>query len=296
MTAMPDRRDRFEALLARPWVLLDGGLGTTLIAGGLPVGQAPERWVVERPDRVAAAHRAFVEAGSDVVQAATFGANPVRLAACGLEGRCREINLAAVRLAREAAGPGVLVAGDVGPTGAPPAPEVWEAAFREQCDALAEAGADLVSVETFWDAREAVAAVRAAAAAGLPVLASMTFEERRGRFVTHVGDPLGASLRALRDAGAVAVGMNCGVRADVMAGMVREAVVEVEVPVVAQPNAGLPRALPGGGFAYDETPGAFARGAVALARAGARVLGGCCGADAAFIRAARAALVEASQA
>jgi 5-methyltetrahydrofolate--homocysteine methyltransferase len=284
--------EEVRARLGQGVLLLDGGMGSLLMAAGLERGRAPEWWNLEHPDRVKAAHRAYAEAGSDVVHTNTFGASPPKLKAAGLAGRCREVVAAAVALARNAS---TLVAGDVGPTGLM-LPPVGEAsvdqigdAFRQQAEALAEAGADLISIETMYDLREAMAAVEAARATGLPVLASMTFEARKRGFFTIMGDPLGASLAALADAGADAVGCNCSVTSSVMVGMVAEARRSVSARLVAQPNAGQPRVTPTG-TAYDVSPEEFARDLTAMVAAGASLVGGCCGTTPEHIRSARAAL------
>ncbi len=266
-----------------------------LIAAGLEPGGAPERWNLERSDRVEAVHRAYVEAGSDAVHTNTFGGNPLRLAATGMPGRCREVNLAAVAIARRACDGRALVAGDVGPTGhmLPPlgtatVDELREA-FRAQVEALAEGGVDLISIETMSDRREALAAVEAARATGLAVHAAMTFERRRRGVFTIMGDPLVATLLELAGAGAAAVGCNCSVTSDEMLEMVREAASRLPVPLSAQPNAGRPR-IGAAGVEYDATPGRFARDLAAMAEAGAALLGGCCGTTPEFIREARGAL------
>ncbi len=287
--------DLFARLAAGP-LLLDGGLGSLLIAWGLPQGQSPVRWNLERPDRVREAHRLYARAGSDVVHTNTFGGSAPKLATAGLEGRCREVNAAAVRLARQACeGTRCLVAGDIGPSGVhlPPlggaTQDDLDGAFTEQAAALVEAGADLLSIETMYDRREALAALRTCLPSGLPVLVSMTFEQKKRGFFSIMGDPLGASLAELAAAGATAVGMNCSVTSDVMVAMVREAAAATHVPLAAQPNAGQPRATPEG-VVYDADPDAFARDMVAMVGAGARLVGGCCGTDPEFIRRTRLVL------
>jgi 5-methyltetrahydrofolate--homocysteine methyltransferase len=184
------------------------------------------------------------------------------------------------------------VAGDIGPTGLmlPPVGEAtveeMRQAFGEQAGALTAAGADLISIETMFDLREALAALSAARATGLPVLASMTFERRKRGFFTIMGDPLASSLVALGEAGADAVGFNCSVTSQVMVAMVEEARRTVTIPIVAQPNAGLPRVTLEG-TVYDESPDAFASGLVAMVSAGARLVGGCCGTTPEFVARAR---------
>lgn len=276
-------------------LLLDGGLGTMLISMGLAPGQAPEAWNLEYPERVAEAHRRYASAGSDVVHANTFGANPVKLAASGLEGRCWQLNAVAVELARSAS-PSVLVAGDIGPTGRflPPMGDAdegsLEEAFRTQAAALAAAGVDLISIETMYDLREALAAVRAAAATGLAVLCSMTFDQKKRGIFTIMGDRPGPSLTALHEAGATVVGFNCTVTSETMAAMVGKLSAELQgLPLVMQPNAGQPRTI-ADGIVYDAVPAAFASDIATMVASGVRVVGGCCGTDDGFIRTIRSAL------
>lgn len=290
-------RDDLVAALGTRVLLLDGGLGTELIARGLAQGEAPERWNLEQPRHLVEVHRAYVEAGSDIIHANTFGGTPIKLRQAGLEAQHDAINRRAIELAREAVDGRAWVAGDVGPTGAlfPPMGDATEealaAAFTAQAEVLAAAGADLISIETMFDLREALVAVTAAKETGLPVVASMTFEQKKRGAFTMVGDPLLASLQALVAAGADAVGLNCSVTAPQMAPMVQAAVAAVTVPVAAQPNAGQPRVTPDG-LVYDAEPEAVARELVTMADLGARLLGGCCGTTPVFIRALRAALGE----
>lgn len=281
--------------MARGPVLLDGGLGSLFIAEGLAAGQAPERWVVEQPQRVLAAHRAYAEAGAEVLHAVTFGGNRPKLRTAGLEPHFEAVNRDAVALCREAAGGSALVAGDLGPTGElfPPMgtaeAEALEAAFAEQAALLAEAGVDLFHLETMYDLREALAALRGALRTGLPVLASMTFERRKRGFFTLLGDRVEPSLDALAEAGAAAVGFNCSVQSRDMLDLVRLAREAVSCPLVAQPNAGQPRVTTEG-VVYDEDWERFAADLLQMTREGATLVGGCCGTDPDFIRSVRALL------
>ena len=156
---------------------------------------------------------------------------------------------------------------------------------------MAGAGVDLISIETMYDLREAVAAVEAARETGLPVMACMTFDAKKRGFFTMVGDRLVPALGALRDAGAHAVGCNCSVQPEQMLAMVDEAVAAVDTPLVVQPNAGQPRPTTEG-IVYDAEPAPFARDLAEMVRRGARVVGGCCGSTPEFIRAARQAIDE----
>ncbi len=281
-------------------LLLDGGMGSMLIAQGLEAGKAPERWNLEFPDRIAAVHRAYSEAGCEIVHTNTFGASPAKLAEVGLEGRCREVCSIAVQLARDAVGPETFVAGDIGPTGLlfPPMGKTDEAeierSLAEQVEALVDAGVDLLSIETMFDLREAQVAVRTASQSGLPVFASMTFNRKKRGFFTLLGNPLSASLQALVDTGADVVGSNCTLVPDDMIDLVAQAVQSVEVPIVAQPNAGEP-IVGTAGVHYDTQPSDFAAGLARLVEKGARLVGGCCGTEPPHLQATRLALEISSQ-
>jgi methionine synthase I (cobalamin-dependent) len=277
-------------------VLLDGGMGSALMAGGLPPGAPPELWNLERADAVRAVHAACLSAGSMVVQTNTFGASRVVLARHGLAQQVEEINRRAVAIARSAAGPDRLVAGNIGPSGALLAPlgqasaEELTAAFAEQAQALASAGADYLAVETMMDLQEALCALRGARqATDLPVTVCLTYERRARGFFTLMGNRPADSARALADGGATAVGANCSIGSAEMVALVSELVAASPVPVIAKPNAGLPD-LEGGVAVYRQTPEDFADDMAAMVRAGARAVGGCCGTDARFIAATAAAI------
>jgi methionine synthase I (cobalamin-dependent) len=282
-------------LRAGPVLLLDGGLGSSLIERGLTAGMAPDAWNLERPGDVAAVHRSFVEAGSEAIHANTFGGNRIRLARAGLAGRLVEVNAAAVALARGAGA--AFVIGDLGPTGEylPPVgagnPEAWAAAFLEQAKTLVDAGVDGIHLETMSDLREAqigLAAVRALSV-DLPVLASLTVERKKRGFFTVMGDPLVPALQALRGAGADVVGANCTLGSADFRALAEEAL-SAGLPVVLQPNAGQPE-VEAGRVVYRQTPEAFADDMAAVLAlpvdGGGRIaaVGGCCGCDARFVAA-----------
>ena len=265
------------------FIFLDGGMGTMLQAAGLPVGMMPELWNLTEPEKVTAVHRQYVDAGSQVIYTNTFGANRLKL---GEQAGVKEVVSAAVRAAREAAGTKARVALDVGPLGQllePLGTLTFEEAydiFREIMAAGAEAGADLVVIETESDLYEVKAAVLAAKEhTDLPVWVTMTFEAS-GR--TFLGVSVGAMALTLDGLGVDALGFNCSLGPKQLMPMAEELRHWTDLPLILKPNAGLPDPETG---AYTVTPEEFAaemREAVTL---GVTIVGGCCGTTPDFIRA-----------
>ena len=298
-------RQAFAAMAAGGPVLLDGATGSNLRAAGMPVGVPPERWVLDHPSALLDLQRAYVDAGSRILMAPTFSANRPALDRFGLAGELGALNAALVGLTREAAGGRALVAGDVTTSGKVPdaAPDYTYAdalalyreplgpisygeaydVYREQMESLAEAGADLLAVETLMGIDEAAAALDAAGAVcGLPVLCSFSVEA--DGTVPFGGTALEALLTA-QELGAAAVGVNCSVGPDQLEAVVRTLAEAAAVPVIAKPNAGLPVIDELGRAVYTMGPRDFARHMAVLARAGASLLGGCCGSAPDYIRA-----------
>ncbi len=273
-------------------VLFDGAMGTELMARGLAPGAPPELWNADRPEVVRAVHAAYFAAGSDVVSTNSFGGTPLKLAAHGLEARAFELNRAAALLAREAAPAGRFVAGSLGPTGrflAPQGPATEEelaAAYAEQGRALAAGGVDVFLIETQYDLREALAAVRGVrSVSSLPVFVSMTLGAFRRGYFTMMGDEAGRCAAALGEAGAAAVGANCTLTSEQMVGCVKALRGATGLPLIAQANAGQPVARPDGTVAYELTVDEYVRFVPEIIGAGARFVGGCCGTTPAHIRA-----------
>ena len=298
----PTPRMQFITRINAGRVMVDGACGTELIRQGLPPGEPPERWVLERPAAIRELAAAYAAAGSDAVYTCTFGANRVRLGRGGMAGKAGELAHRAVALAREGAGAGVLVLGDLGPTGEwlDPVGELSEdearEAFGELARALVAAGVDGLVAETFTDPREAVLAVEAARAAApdLPVLATMTFEGAAQGYRTVTGATPEASVTCLREAGADAIGVNCGTGpAEAAPVLARMHAAMPDVPLIVKPNAGLPR-LERGAAVYAVGPEEFAREMHALMGAGVRLFGGCCGTSPDHLRALRQVLAGAT--
>lgn len=271
--------------------LLDGAMGTEMMKAGLGHGECPEAWNLDRPEAVKDIERRYYEAGSDAVVTNTFGGNPIKLAAYGLERRCRELNLAAARLAKEVRPEGRFVGGDMGPTGKfiKPMGEYEEAQFEEafavQAAALDEGGVDFFIMETMYDLREALCAVRACRkVSSLPVFATMTFNKSPRGFFTLMGDSPSKCLKALEQGGAAAVGANCFLDSEAMVELVKIMRPETGLPLIAQPNAGQPHVLGGREMVYSQSREDFVRHIVRIIEYGAQVVGGCCGTDPDTIR------------
>jgi 5-methyltetrahydrofolate--homocysteine methyltransferase len=279
-------------LMKKRAVLFDGGLGTELMRHGLPLGTSPETWNVERPEVVQEIHASYFEAGSDAVSTNSFGGNRIKLAAHGLEGRVRELNSAAARLARRAAPAGKFVAGSMGPTGKFLQPQgeftesEFEEAYGEQARALAEGGVDLLIIETQYDLKEALSALRGARreAPSLPVFVTLTFNKLPRGYFTLMGNTVSSSAEALEKEGALAVGANCTLNSEDMVGLVRAFREATKLPVIAQANAGKPELSGQGEVSYSQGLEDYVRFIPEMLKAGANVIGGCCGTDPGYIR------------
>lgn len=283
---------KLEELLGKRLVFVDGGMGTMLQAAGLTGGEAPERWNLTHPETVAEVHRAYLAAGCDIVTANTFGATGARFGA-----ELQKVIQAGVKLARqgvEEAGHG-FAAFDMGPTGKLLAPygklPLQEAVslYRQAAAWGAEAGADLIIIETMGDPYEMKAAVLGAReACDLPILATM-MADVNGRLLT--GGTVETMAVLLDGLGVTALGLNCGLGGPEMLPLLRRIRRVTERPLLCSPNAGLPR-MEGGRTVFPAGPEAFARAQRELAQAGAWLLGGCCGTTPEHIRAMVAACRE----
>jgi 5-methyltetrahydrofolate--homocysteine methyltransferase len=273
-----------DRLRAGRVLLADGATGTMLQAMGLAPGEAPEAWLLEKPDQIRALHRGYVEAGSDLILSCSFGGSRFRLANHGLDGQVAEVNRRAAELAREVAaeaeGRTVFVAGDMGPTGqllAPLGPlseEEVQEAYAEQARGLAEGGADFFLIETMSDLGEARAAVAGARqAADLPIFSTFSFDTH-GRTMMGIRPAQVASEMAPLVMG---LGANCGQDpAEYVQFVAAMQAAAPEAILWVKPNAGLPHMVDDE-VIYDATPEQMAGVAVQLREAGAQVIGGCCG-------------------
>lgn len=273
------RQDLISLLSNGKRFVFDGAMGTMLQAAGLSSGDCPELWNVENPAPVMEVMRAYIAAGSDIVSTNSFGGSRVKLGKYGLEDRVSELNRAAAAIGRQAAGEGRYVAASMGPTGELMEPygdltrEQVVEAFAEQAAALAEGGADVLLLETFSDLNELLAGLEGARRAGLPVFCTLAFDTG-GR--TMMGTTPEAAAKALEEAGADAIGANCGGGPEQLLPVAEQLRAATSLPILIQPNAGLPE-LVAGRPVYPASPAFMAEYAHKLMAAGVQMLGGCCG-------------------
>jgi homocysteine S-methyltransferase len=293
-----NERERFRERLAAGPILADGGMGTLLFSRGIPQRACLDELATTRSDLINAIHREYLEAGADLIETATFGANRLRLAGFGLADQAHAFNRRAAQVARDArdvAGRDALVGGSIGPLGAPTRELLHldekriRAAYREQIDGLLEGGVDLFVIETHADLGHLLVAIdEARRAADLPILAELTFGEE---LALPDGTTPEAAGRALAAAGVEAFGVNCGVGPlaclDALEAMGRSGAGEAARSIM--PNAGLPQRIEGH-FVYAAPPEYFAAMVPRFVAAGARIVGGCCGTTPDHIAAMRAAV------
>ena len=278
--------------------VLDGAMGTQLIARGVEPGRCNDWLNVELPNMVLDVHRAYIDAGSDAILTNTFGANRYALGRHGCADKAFEINKAGAQVARKAAGESRYVLGDIGPTGdfleplGTLKPEQVREAFIEQVKGLREGGVDGFIIETMTALDELELAIDAARSAGggLPVLASMSFDKGGAGFRTMMGVEASAAVARMIALGVDAVGFNCGTTTlDEYVELSKTYVAAAKaakgkVQVFAEPNAGKPE-LVDGQAVYKVTPEEFAAACRRILDAGIHILGGCCGSTPNHIRA-----------
>jgi len=279
--------NKFQQLLASRSgpILADGAMGTQLFAAGLQFGDPPETWNVIHPEVIRGIQRRYIQAGADIVLTNTFGGTRFRLAMHNLQSRVADLNRTAAILLRaeiEASGRNVLVAGDIGPSGEILAPlgtlEYAEAVdgFAEQAKALIGGGADVIWIETMSSLEEVKAAMEGTRriSADIPLITTMSFDTH-GR--TMMGVTPEEALKTLTEWGAAAVGANCGNGTDeLLAAIIRMNAAGPKVPLVAKSNAGMPE-LVNQKAVYRATPEVMGHYALDVYKAGARIIGACCG-------------------
>lgn len=282
-----NKSGRIQSLGKKEIIVLDGATGTELQKKGLPAGVCPELWCLENPEIIKEIHASYKLAGAQMVYACTFGANRFKLAQYGAGENVYQVNRDLVRLARGAVGKKVLVAGDIGPTGLFVEPfgslgfEEAVAAYKEQIRGLIDGGCDLIVIETMIDIQETRAALLAVKETGdIFTIASMTYE--KDGHTLNGTDPVSA-LITLQSLGADAVGCNCSTGPEKMLEFISLMKPYATVPLVAKPNAGVPR-LANGETVFDMDADIFGSWGEKLVQAGANMIGGCCGTTPAHIQ------------
>ena len=274
---------RFISTLEEKKVLVsDGATGTNLIQRGLPKGMPAENWVLENPEEITRLHQDFIKAGADIILTCTFGGSKIRLEQSNLSGQFKEINTKAAKLARKAAeDAGVLVAGSIGPLGHMLKPlgllEESEAEknYRDQAAILSDAGVDILLIETQFDLVEATAAVQGARnASDLPIICSFSFD--RGT-KTMMGVSPTKFAEALEGSGISMIGINCGKGLEENYACLQELSSATSLPIWFKPNAGLPIINQSGETEYSIFPEEMAENVHLWLKAGAEIIGGCCG-------------------
>jgi 5-methyltetrahydrofolate--homocysteine methyltransferase len=292
----------FKERVAQGDILIsDGAMGTYLQAKGLKPGECMESWCISHPEVVKGIHEAYIAAGADIIETNSFGGTCYKLKPYGLVDKVKELNQAAAALARQAGAGKVYVSASVGPTGqivedegGDVTPQDLYEAFKEQVVALAEGGADALCIETMASLTEALQAIKAAKEnTKLPVICTFTFEPGARGFRTMMGVTPERAAREAVAAGADIVGANCGNGIVNMIEVTRQIrAAQPNTPILIQANAGTP-VLEGDKTVFPETPGFMASKVPDLIKAGAQIIGGCCGTTpehiAAIARAAKGA-------
>ena len=274
-------RNEFANWCSEKVHLLDGATGSNLQKAGMPSNVCPEKWISTHPDILLRLQRSYIEAGSEILLAPTFGANRLKLQSYGLEAETEALNRSLVALSKEAAAGRALVAGDITMTGVSVAP-LGTLKMEELVEVYAEQ-ADVIVVETMISLQEVRAAILGIrSACDLPVLVSMTFE-KNGK--TLYGTDAVTALLCAQQMGADAFGTNCGNGPVQIQSIVEELDAYAKVPLIAKPNAGLPQVNGDGTVSYDLDSRQFAEEMAHIADSGANLMGGCCGTSPEYIRA-----------
>lgn len=271
--------------------LMDGATGSNLMKAGMPRGVCTEQWVLKHPDAILALQSAYKAAGSDMVYAPTFCANRIALSGYGLQDDVSRMNRELVALSKKAVGSGILVAGDMTTTGKPADPEDSDGyqqlldAYREQAEALISAGADLIGVETMMGVNECVAAIEAIRSLGdIAVICTLSVQSDGKCYFDGSVFEAAEILEAL---GTDAIGVNCSTGPDQLESVIRTLKNTCTLPIIAKPNAGMPKISDSGEAVYSMEAGEFAQHMERLVEAGASLIGGCCGTTPEFIEALR---------
>ena len=280
-------KEEFQKL-AEKAILLDGATGSNLFVMGMPRGICLEEWILDHPDVLVELQKAYVEAGSQILCAPTFGANRFNLSSHGLGAQVEEMNHELVKISKKAVDGKAYVAGDVTAIvkmiGMSPEATYEKAMerYKEQMRYLVDAGVDVILMETMTSMDEAMAALEAAQqVCDLPVLCSMTIDADGS---IYAGGHIFEAAETLQEMGADAVGINCSVGPEQLVSIVEGLNQRLHIPMIVKPNAGMPKISDTGEASYDMTPERFGRSMKVLLEKGAKIVGGCCGTTPDYIR------------
>ena len=280
-------KEEFQKLTEKV-TLLDGATGSNLFVMGMPRGICSEDWILDHPDVLIELQKAYVEAGSQILCAPTFGANRFNLSSYGLGAQVEEMNHELVKISKKAVDGKAYVAGDVTAIvkmiGMSPEATYEKAMerYKEQMRYLVDAGVDVILMETMTSMDEAMAALEAAQqVCDLPVLCSMTIDADGS---IYAGGHIFEAAETLQEMGADAVGINCSVGPEQLVSIVEGLNQRLHIPMIVKPNAGMPKISDTGEASYDMTPERFGRNMKVLLEKGAKIVGGCCGTTPDYIR------------
>jgi 5-methyltetrahydrofolate--homocysteine methyltransferase len=275
-------------LLKKGTVITDGSWGTQLQELGLSIGDCPDVWNISNPHLVEKVAKSYVEAGSNIILTNTFRSNKIALNDYELGDKVNEINKAGVEISKKAVSGKAYVFASVGPTGkmlmtGEVTEEEMYDAFKEQVNAIKEAGADGIVIETMSDLNEAKIALKAAHESNLPVVVSMVFDSGKDKEFTFMGNSPEQAAKELTEAGADIVGANCGQGIEGFFNISRRLKSSTDLPIWIKPNAGMPE-FDGNKAVYKTTPEEFCKFIPDILNSGAAFIGGCCGTNPEFIK------------
>lgn len=263
-------------------ILFDGAMGTEIFKRGIEPGKVPDILNVEQSEMVQEILKSYYDVGSDMVQSCTFGSNRINLERYQLGDRIIDINTQALKNIEKVRPQGRLIVGDIGPSGEfrPPVGtatgEQWQIGFQKQAEVLAK-GVDLWHIETMSDIEEMLSAIRAVKKiSDKPLITSMTYRKTKRGFFTIMGDSLEQCISSLEAENVDVIGTNCTLGSTDMVELVQMITKLTDYPVSVKPNAGQPR-LEGGTTTYDQPPEEFVSDVKKMIKAGAKIVGGCCG-------------------
>lgn len=283
-------------------ILFDGGMGTELIRHGFPQGKCPELWNQEKPEIIKSIHQSYYDAGADVVLTNSFGGSKIKLSSYELEDKCYELNRTAAFLANDVRPKDKFVGGSIGPTGKflKPQGEFSEDEFvetyEEQAKGLVDGGVDFLLIETQYDLKEALCALKAARKiTSLPVFVTMTFTSYPRGFFTIMGNSAQQCVEILTDAQVPVIGANCNLTSEEMVDLVKIMREMTPLPLIAQANAGKASLSDGGEVVYSQSLEDYVSFIPQIINNGANIVGGCCGTDPDYIRRMSEVVAEANR-